>query len=255
MISFWKRAKIRRLFDSEPNVTHCAKECHVDPKSVRKYVDKNVASVTKKPRQQPTRTAPLDEFWPEIKTLLENDPKLKPYAIFEFFVDKYPTKFEHSWRRTLERRIGEWKLEQQIEKNVVCSQLTQSNWEYGELCLSESYEAVVSGVQNAFLTLGGVTRRLRSDSLTAAVNNLNSKHAFQTGYRSFLEHFGVKGHRINIRQPQENGDCESSHRHLKDYLDHALRLLCSQPSRKSNFKFRPRASFVSNRTRIRFQAI
>ncbi|MDZ4849959.1 MAG: hypothetical protein SGI77_11795 [Pirellulaceae bacterium] len=28
----------------------------------------------------PTRTAPLDEFWPEIQTLLENDPKLKPYA-------------------------------------------------------------------------------------------------------------------------------------------------------------------------------
>ena len=78
MISFWKIAKIRRLFDSEPNVTHCAKECHVDPKSVRKFVDKNVAPATKKPREQPTRTAPLDEFWPEIKTLLENDPKLKP---------------------------------------------------------------------------------------------------------------------------------------------------------------------------------
>lgn len=259
MISFWKIAKIRRLYDSEPNVTHCAKECHVDPKSVRKYVDKDVAPATKKPREQPTRTAPLDEFWPEIKTLLENDPKLKPYAILEFFVDKYPTKFEHSWRRTLERRIGQWKLEQQIEKNVVCSQthqagdvlaydftelaslnitvasqpwrgllfhatLTQSNWEYGELCLSESYEAVVSGVQNSFLTMGGVTRRLRSDSLTAAVNNLNSKHAFHAGYRSFLEHFGVNGHRINVRQPQENGDCESSHGHLKDYLDQALRL-------------------------------
>ena len=265
MISFWKRAKIRRLYDSEPNVTHCAKECHVDPKSVRKYVDKNVAPATasKKPREQPTRTAPLDEFWPEIKTLLENDSRLKPYAIFEFFIDKYPNKFEHSWRRTLERRIGQWKLEQQIEKNVVCSQihqagdvlaydftelaslnitvasqswrgllfhatLTQSNWEYGELCLSESYEAVVSGVQNAFLKLGGVTRRLRSDSLTAAVNNLNSKHAFQNGYRLFLEHFGVNGHRINVRQPQENGDCESSHGHLKDYLDQALRLLGSR---------------------------
>jgi transposase len=259
MISYWKIAKIRRFFDSEPNVTHCAKECHVDPKSVRKYVDKNVAPVTKKPRAQPTRTAPLDEFWPEIKALLENDSRLKPYAILEFFVEKYPTKFEHSWRRTLERRIGQWKLERQIEKNVVCSQshqagdvlaydftevaslsitiasqswsgllfhatLTHSNWEYGELCLSESYEAVVSGVQNAFLTLGGVTRRLRSDSLTAAVNNLNSKHAFQSGYRSFLEHFGVTGHRINVRQPQENGDCESSHGHLKDFLDQALRL-------------------------------
>jgi transposase len=259
MLSVWKQAKIRRMFDSHPNVTHCAKECHVDPKSVRKYVDLEIPPAAKQGRQYATRTAPLDEFWPEIQTLLENDPQLKPYAILEFFVDKYPTQFNYAWRRTLERRINRWKLQQQIEKNVVCVQthqpadvlaydftelaslnitvasqswrsllfhatLTQSNWEYGELCLSESYEAVVSGVQNSFLRLGGVTRRLRSDSLTAAVNNLNAKHAFQNGYRSFLEHFGVSGHRINVRQPQENGDCESSHGHLKDYLDQALRL-------------------------------
>lgn len=259
MISPWKRANIQRSFDSDPNYTRCAKECHVDPKTVHKYTDKNVAPKRTTQRVYRTRTAPLDEYWPEIKELLENDPKLKPYAILEFLLDKYPTKFDPSWRRTLERRMGRWAIENQIAKDVTFSQihqpgdvlafdftelaslkitvasaqwsgllfhatLTYSNWEYGELCLSESYEAVVSGVQNAFLELGGVTRRLRCDSLTAAVNNHNSKHNFQVKYSSFLEHFGVVGHRINVNKPQENGDCESSHGHLKDYLDQQMRL-------------------------------
>lgn len=67
MISPWKRANIQRSFDSEPNYTRCAKECHVDPKTVHKYTDKGV--VPKRPAQRDyrTRTAPLDEYWPEIK--------------------------------------------------------------------------------------------------------------------------------------------------------------------------------------------
>ena len=184
MISPWKRSNIQRSFDSDPNYTRCAKECHVDPKTVHKYTDKDVVPKRTTQREYRTRTAPLDEYWPEIKVLLENDPKLKPYAILEFLLDKYPTKFDPSWRRTLERRMGRWAIENQIAKDVTFSQihqpgdvlafdftelaslkitvasaqwsgllfhatLTYSNWEYGELCLSESYEAVVSGVQTA----------------------------------------------------------------------------------------------------------
>ncbi len=36
MISPWKRANIQRSFDSDPNCTRCAKECHVDPKTGHK---------------------------------------------------------------------------------------------------------------------------------------------------------------------------------------------------------------------------
>ncbi len=113
MISPWKRSNIQRSFDSDPNYTRCAKECHVDPKTVHKYTDKDVVPKRTTQREYRTRIAPLDEYWPEIKGLLENDPKLKPYAILEFLLDKYPTKFDPSWRRTLERRIGRWAIENQ----------------------------------------------------------------------------------------------------------------------------------------------
>ena len=71
---------------------------------------------------------------------------------------------------------------------------------------------------------GGVPRRVRSDSLSAAVNNLSSDKQFATQYQTLLDHYGVRGHRINVRKPHENGDVESAHGHLKSWLDQALRL-------------------------------
>jgi hypothetical protein len=178
MISPWKRANIQRSFDSEPNFTRCAKECHVDPKTVRKYVDKDVVPKSPAQREYRTRTAPFEAFWPEVKELLAKDPKLKPYVILEFMLDMYPNSFDPSWRRTLERRMGRWTVENEIAKDVTCSQnhlpgdvlafdftesatlsitvasvpwrglifhstLTYSNWEYAELCLSESIRASI----------------------------------------------------------------------------------------------------------------
>ncbi len=85
-------------------------------------------------------------------------------------------------------------------------------------------EALSAGLQDALHRAGGVPRRVRSDSLSAAVNNLSDDKEFATAYRALLAHYGVQGHRINVRKPHENGDVESSHGHLKDALDQALRL-------------------------------
>ena len=84
--------------------------------------------------------------------------------------------------------------------------LTYSNWESVSVCPSESFEALSDGLQNAFWELGGVPRRHRTDSLTAAVNNLSATREFQTRYRDLLAHYGVTGQRINVRQAHENGD-------------------------------------------------
>ena len=70
--------------------------------------------------------------------------------------------------------------------------------------------------------LGGVPRRHRSDSLSAAVNNLSATREFQTRYRDLLTHYDVSGQRINVRQAHENGDAESSHGHFKTAVDQAL---------------------------------
>ena len=42
--------------------------------------------------------------------------------------------------------------------------LPYSNWEYAEVAFSESFAALSQGVQNAFWTLGGVTKQHRTDN-------------------------------------------------------------------------------------------
>ena len=76
---------------------------------------------------------------------------------------------------------------------------TYSNWEYVHVCHSESFEALSAGLQDALHRAGGVPRRVRSDSLSAAVNNLSSDRDFATQYQELLDHYGLKGHRINVR--------------------------------------------------------
>jgi hypothetical protein len=102
--------------------------------------------------------------------------------------------------------------------------LTYSNWEFVTICFSESFEAFSRGLQAAFWQLGGVPRRHRSDSLTAAVNNLSADRDFQRRYRELLDYYRVQPERINARKAHENGDVESSHGHLKTVIDQALLL-------------------------------
>jgi transposase len=103
--------------------------------------------------------------------------------------------------------------------------LTYSNWESVSVCLSESFEALSDGLQNALHALGGVPRRHRSDSLTAAVNNHSATREFQTRYRDLLTHYGLIGQRINARQRtsarslcRRGRGVEESARHASDEL-------------------------------------
>jgi len=232
----------------------------MDPKTAARYIDESVPiRKDKEPRTYRTRKDPIEPFWPEIEAMLINDKLLKPYAIFEFLRDKHKDVFPATYQRSLERRISQWRIDNQVEKEVTFDQihwpadvlamdftdmtplavtvggqcfehkvfhsaLTYSNWEYAQVCFSESFEAVADGLQNSFQSIGGVTNRVRFDSFSAAVNNLTVDKQFRTNFTSLLKHFGTKPHRINVRSPNENGDCESLHGHFKDYVDQRLRL-------------------------------
>jgi hypothetical protein len=102
--------------------------------------------------------------------------------------------------------------------------LTYSNWESASVCFSESFEALSRGFQEALWQLGGVPRRHRSDSLSAAVNNLSEDREFRARYRDLMDYYQVEPQRTNARQAHENGDVESSHGHLKTVIEQALLL-------------------------------
>ncbi len=270
MVTDLRASKLFQLLRQNESVAAISRSLKMSEKTVRKYRDgEQLPSQIERPeRSYRTRQDPLAEFWGEIETLLEHDSKLKPYAILDWLKQKYnPAEGEprvtDSLRRTLERRVQDWKLKHGVEQDVKFTQVhhagdvfafdfvvmnalgvtvggkafdhmmfhavfTYSNWEYVHLCHSESFEALAAGLQDALHHAGGVPRRVRSDSLSAAVKNLSSDKEFASQYSGLLNHYGVKGHRINVRKPHENGDVESSHGHFKDALDQALRLRMSR---------------------------
>jgi hypothetical protein len=69
-----------------------------------------------------TRKDPLEPFWMGIEGLLKNDPKLKAYILLEEMLRRHPTDFLATWKRTLERRVRDWKLEHRVEQEVFFDQ-------------------------------------------------------------------------------------------------------------------------------------
>lgn len=88
----------------------------------------------------------------------------------------------------------------------------------------ESFLALSSGLQSALWRLGGVPEEHRTDSLSAAFNNLAEEQELTRRYAGVCEHYGMRASRCNPGQSQENGSIESRHDSLKTALDQALRL-------------------------------
>ena len=253
------RARVRRLRNLGKTISYCARKCKMDRKTAADILNQPALPVAQPQRTYRTHPDKLAPYWNEVEELLKNDSKLKAYVLFAEMAKRHPDAFEPSWQRTFERRVRDWKLEQRIEKDVTFDQvhepgdvlavdftnmnelgiivanqkfdhmlfhaaLTYSNWEYIDLCFSESFEALAQGIQGCFQAIGGVPQRIRNDSLSAAVNNLSTDRHFTANFSKLLDHFNVQSHRINVRTPRENGDCESLHGHFKDYVDQRLRI-------------------------------
>ena len=255
--------QVRKLFrdlEAEKWLAVAARRAGMDEKTARKYRTLGALPSTQKlPRTYRTRKDPLADLWPKVQERLEAEPRLQAKTLFEWLQKEHPGRLTESQRRTFERRVQRWRAMAGKARTIMFSQvhhagdlaasdftsmntlgvtilgkrfehlvyhfvLTYSNWEAVTVCASESFEALADGLQNALWELGGVPRRHRSDSLSAAVNNLSAKREFQSRYRGLLDHYGLTGERINVRQPHENGDSESSHGHFKNAVDQALHL-------------------------------
>ena len=88
----------------------------------------------------------------------------------------------------------------------------------------ESFMARSTGLQAALWALGGVPEEHRTDSLSAAFNNLAEQVALTQRYADLCRHCGLRATRCNPGQSNENGAIESRNNSLKTALDQALRL-------------------------------
>jgi len=260
MIKDGQVRKLRRLLDAGESCAVGAGRTGMDEKTARKYRDaEKLPSELVKPRTWRTRADPFEGVWPEVLARLEAEPKLRAFTLFGWLQEKYEGCYPDSQRRTFERRIRAWRGARGPNREVIFPQihapgdlaasdftnmnslritigrqpfdhllyhftLTYSNWESVSVCFSESFEAFSRGLQRALWKLGGVPRKHRSDSLSAAVNNLSEDREFHARYRDLMEYYRVDPQRINARKAHENGDVESSHGHLKRDIEQALLL-------------------------------
>jgi transposase InsO family protein len=99
--------------------------------------------------------------------------------------------------------------------------LTYSNWEWAQVCPSESFESLSAGLQGALWRLGGVPEEHRTDNLSAATHELAESHGrdFTMRYRELLDHYRMRGSRNFPGNAHENGDVESSNGRLKSPLE------------------------------------
>jgi hypothetical protein len=213
-------------------------------------------------RRERRRPDPLGDVWSgEIVALLEAAPGLRPVAVFEELQRRHP-EIDPSVRRTLERRIRDWRAVHGPDRAVIFRQdhppgrlglsdftdmaelavtiagvplghrlyhfrLAYSGFEHAHVVLGgESFVALAEGLQNALWALGGVPQQHRSDSLSAAFRNLerDAEADLTRRYEDLCAHYGMVPTRNNAGIAHENGSIEGAHGHLKRAIEDALLL-------------------------------
>jgi hypothetical protein len=205
---------------------------------------------------------PLAAVWePLLLPILQNDPAVQAVTLLRQLQMTDPDAFpDDRVRRTLERRVRDWRALHGQERDVIFRQapepgrmalsdftdaaelavtiagqpfphrlyhfvLAYSGWEHVAVVLGgESFTALAENLQNALWTLGGVPLEHRTDSLSAAYRNLDRAAAEDTTrrYEAFCAHYEMAASRNNPGEAHENGSVEAHHRHLKAALDQAL---------------------------------
>jgi hypothetical protein len=260
MVTDQQVRKLMKHLSSGMPLTQAALKVGIDTKTARKYrAAGSLPSACRSPHTWRTREDPFAPVWEELEAMLTVNPGLQAKTLFGYLQRKYPGQFQDGQLRTLQRKLKTWRALEGPPKEVFFPQehrpgelgasdfchltelnitlagrpfphllyhfvLTYSNWETGVLCFSESFESLSAGLQSALWELGGVPRRHRTDSLTAAVQPLDGKAGFTRRYEALLAHYGVEGQAIHPGQAHENGDAEQRHYRFRQALDQALML-------------------------------
>ena len=241
-----------------PLVTVAAK-AGMGEKAARKYIRSGLLpSQMKKPRDWRTREDPFTDVWPEVEALIKEAPGLEALTVFQDLQLRYPGKFQDGQLRTLQRRMRVWRGLSGPDCEVFFPQVHQpgiqgqsdftsmnaleitlgglrfphllyhfvlpySNWEYVQVCFSESFESLSAGLQSALWFLGRVPAgHHRTDNLSAATFKGSERREFNEAYMALMRHYGIQPTKNQPGKSNENGDVEQSHYRLKERVDQAL---------------------------------
>jgi hypothetical protein len=250
------------LIKNEVPLSTAAAKAGMSEPTARKYRNSGKMPSAARPiRTYRTRSDPYAEVWEEIEQMLEIDAGLQAKTVFWELERRYPGRFSRGQLRTLQRRFRRWRAQHGPDKEVYFQQrhhpgercqsdftdmgslyvtiagepfshlmyhfvLTYSNWEWVNLAYSESFEALIEGLQASLWELGAAPLQHRTDNLSAATHDLKNSRGrdFNERYLAVLGHYRLEATRNNPGRANENGDVESQNYHFKRALDQRLRL-------------------------------
>jgi len=218
-------------------------------------------SETKQERAWRTRKDPFEAVWDaEVVPLLVADEHsvLDATTVLDELRRRHGEAYGPSQLRTLQRRMHEWRVFHGPGKEVYFEQqpvagregafdftdatelgvtiagqvfvhllfefvLTFSKWRWVCVAFSETFEALVAGLQGALWALGGVPAVWRSDNLSAATHELPAGgRELNKRFAAVLTHYGAKSTRIEPGESHQNGVAEKAHDLLKSAMRQAL---------------------------------
>lgn len=238
-----------------------AAKAGISERSARRMEAADALPSQRPARSWRTRADPLAAVWgAEVVPLLQADPQLNAVTLLEELQRRHPGEYDAGVLRTLQRRMRQWRALHGAEREVFFAQehppgrlglsdftvaddltveidgvafahrlyqfaLAHSGWRHAVVITEgESFLALSTGLQAALWRLGGVPEEHRTDSLSAAFNNLADQQELTRRYEDLCVHYGMRASRCNPGQSHENGAIESRHDSLKTALDQALRL-------------------------------
>jgi hypothetical protein len=233
-------------------------------RTARRWQDGPLPSATKTPRSWRTREDPFADVWAtEVVPRLgaDEEGRLQALTLFDWLCGRHPGRFQPGQLRTLQRRVRDWRaqhgpdLEAYFEQTAIPGRegaldftdasdlgvtiqgepfshllfewvLSFSGWTYVALAASETFEALVAGLQGAVWTLGAVPAVIRHDNLSAATHELKRSGGRQLTerFRGVLEHYDLRSSRIQPGEAHENGVVEQAHFRTKTAVAQALLL-------------------------------
>jgi len=192
--------------------------------------------------------------------MLQAAPGLMAVTVLEELQRRHPLRFGDAVLRTLQRRVRQWRSEHGKEREIYFAQdnppgrlglsdftvadelrvsvaglalphrlyqfaFAHSGWRHARVVIGgESFQALTTGLQEALWMAGGVPEEHRTDSLSAAFNNLAEQEELTRRYDDLCKHYGVRASRNNPGVSHENGSIEARQGSLKRSLDQSLLL-------------------------------
>jgi hypothetical protein len=252
---------LRKKMAEGKTIASAAAAAGMSERSAYVWKDGALPSERKEPRSWRTRPDPFAAVWDsEVVPLLEADADgvLEGTTVIAELRRRHGDAFGDGQLRTMQRRIQQWRALHGPGKEVMFEQvhppgregafdftdatelgvtiagqifahllfqfvLSFSKWRWVGLAFSETFEALVRGIQDALWAVEGVPTVWRSDNLSAATHQIpGGGRELNRRFKDVLDHYGATSTRIEPGESHQNGVVEKANDILKSSLDQAL---------------------------------